>query len=246
MPYRKKPHPTTVVLLVRHGLTPTTGKEIPAPAPGPALSEAGKAQAEEAAQMIARRRAGLPAMARIYSSPLVRTRETAGALAKALDLEVVEVPGLADCDTGEWAGAALKQLAKKPEWPTVVHYPSGFRFPGGESMAEMQYRAVSTVKGLADAHEGQTVVVVSHADPIKAVLADALGMHFDQFQRIVVAPASVIALSYGEAGPAVMLVNWTGQPGPAPREEATGKEATGKEATGKEATGAGTPARSRR
>jgi probable phosphoglycerate mutase len=128
---------------------------------------------------------------------------------KALGLAVNEEPRLMDTDAGEWAGVALKELAKKPEWATVVGYPSGFRFPGGESIQEMYARVVGTVRSLAARHPGQTVVVVSHADPIKTVLADAMGVHLDLFQRVNVSPASVSAISYSEPAPSVMLVNWT-------------------------------------
>jgi probable phosphoglycerate mutase len=130
-------------------------------------------------------------------------------LSKALGLPVTEDPRLVDCDAGEWAGVPLNELAKKPEWTTVVNYPSGFRFPGGESIPEMYCRVVGTVRALAEQHPGQAVVVVSHADPIKAVLADAMGVHLDLFQRVNVSPASVSAISYAEPFPTVMLVNWT-------------------------------------
>ena len=144
-------------------------------------------------------------------------------LSQALGLAVTEEPRLVDCDAGEWAGVPLKDLAKRPEWATVVNYPSGFRFPGGESIAEMSARVVSTVRALAARHQGQTVVVVSHADPIKAVLADAMGIDLDLFQRVNVSPASVSAISYAEPFPSVMLVNWArpegkgvAQPSPGP------------------------------
>ena len=206
---RRKPPPPTVVLLVRHGLTPTTGKEMPEAGPGPSLTDEGRRQVEEAARHVLEWRPNLPPLGALYSSPLQRTRETASILGKTLDLELVEKPGLADCDAGEWAGTALKQLARQPEWATVMHYPSGFRFPGGESILEMQSRVVGTIKELVAAHPGQAVIVASHADPIKAVLADALGLHLDLFQRIVVAPASVSAVSYSTTGPNVLLTNWT-------------------------------------
>ena len=137
-----------------------------------------------------------------------RARETAGAIAKVLDLEVAEIGELADCDAGDWAGQELKQLAKKPEWATVVHHPSTFSFPGGEPLAAMAARVVGAARKLAGGHPGQTVVAVSHADPIKAVLADALGMHLDMFQRVMVSPASVSVISYSEAGSRVLEANW--------------------------------------
>ena len=227
---RRKPPPPTVVLLVRHGSTPSTGKELPEPGAGPSLSDAGRKEAEEAGQLIAAWRATLPPLAALYSSPLSRTRETAGIVGKALNLDVVEERGLVDCDVGEWAGEPLSHLSRKPEWPVVQHYPSGFRFPGGESMAEMSARIVGTVRALAARHPGHAVVVVSHADPIKAVLAEALGVHLDLFQRIVVSPASVSSISYSQAGPAVMLTNWTGPSRHAPSKAKPAPPATGQPA----------------
>jgi len=184
---------------------------MPAPGPGPSLSEEGQRQAEETARHLASLRAGLPPLAAIYTSPLVRTRETAGIVGKFLDWAPVERVGLADCDMGEWAGTPLSQLARKPEWATVLHHPSGFQFPGGETITAMQFRVVSTVSALRALHPGQSIIVVSHADPIKAVLAEALGLHLDLFQRIDVSPASLSAVAYASSGPGtphVMFANW--------------------------------------
>jgi probable phosphoglycerate mutase len=194
---------------------------MPAPGAGPNLSEEGWRQAGQAADHICAWRTTLPALGALYSSPLSRTKETASVLSQALGLPVTEDPRLVDCDAGEWAGVPLKELAKKPEWATVVNYPSGFRFPGGESIPEMYARVVGTVRALAEQHPGQAVVVVSHADPIKVVLADAMGVHLDLFQRVNVSPASISAISYAEPFPTVMLVNWTvpTSPGPATRRQ---------------------------
>jgi len=146
----------------------------------------------------------------VYASPMERTRETAAPIAGALGLRVAVRRGLIECDFGEWTGAELKTLAKKPEWVTVQRYPSGFQFPGGESFSGMQARMVETTAALVAAHAGEAVVAVSHADPIKAVVAAALGTHLDLFQRIVISPCSVTAISYGPAGPTVLAVNSTG------------------------------------
>ena len=150
-----------------------------------------------------------PRIDAVYASPLERTRETAAPIAKVRGLKVQIERGLLECDFGEWTGGELKELAKKPEWQTVQRYPSGFRFPGGESFTEMQVRITSTLADLAEKHRGQTIVAVSHADPIKAALADALGTHLDLFQRIVISPCSVTAIAYGEGGPLVLGVNTT-------------------------------------
>lgn len=115
--------------------------------------------------------------------------------------------GLLECDFGTWTGKKLKDLMKLPEWRTVQRYPSGFRFPGGESFTEMQSRMTGALQRLAEAHRGGVVVAVSHADPIKAAVAQALGTHLDLFQRIVVSPCSVTAILYSPEGPVVLTVN---------------------------------------
>ena len=145
----------------------------------------------------------------VYASPLERTRETAAPIAKALGLKVHVQRGLLECDFGEWTGRPLKELSKLPEWQTVQRYPSGFRFPGGESFAAMQARIVDTVTTLVARHPGEAVVAVSHADPIKAAVAEAMGTSLDLFQRIVISPCSVTAVSYGPGGPVVLGVNST-------------------------------------
>lgn len=202
--------PPTLVLLVRHGQTPTTGKVLPGRAPGLHLADKGRQQAEEVAQRIAALQTDDRRIAAVYASPLERTRETAAPIAAALGLRVQRAKGLLECEFGEWTGAELKKLAKLPEWRTVQRNPSGFRFPGGESFTEMQARVTSAIDKLRVDHPGQTVVAVSHADPIKAAVAHAMGTHLDLFQRIVVSPCSVSAVLYGADGPIVLAVNSTG------------------------------------
>ena len=162
----------TVVLLVRHGVTPTTGKMLPGRAPGLHLAEKGQAQAAAAAERIA---ALTKAPSAVYASPLERTRETAAPIARALGLRVRNAPGLIEVDVGEWTEKPLARLSKTPQWPTVQRWPGGFRFPGGESFAEMSVRSMDTVLGLVADHPGETIVAVSHADPIKAIVAAAAG-----------------------------------------------------------------------
>jgi probable phosphoglycerate mutase len=195
-----------MVLLVRHGQTPTTGKTLPGRARGLRLAPEGNAQASAAADRIG----ALNKVTAVYTSPLERTRETAAPIAKAVGVRPSVHRGLLECDFGAWTGQNLKDLMKLPEWRTVQRYPSGFRFPDGESFPEMQARMVTTLHGLAAAHPGETIVAVSHADPIKAAVADALGTHLDLFQRIVVSPCSVTAILYGAEGPAVLATNSTG------------------------------------
>ena len=194
------------MLLVRHGQTPSTGTSLPGRAPGLHLADAGVAQAEAVAKRIGE----LKSVDAVYASPLERTRETARPIAAARSLRVVPNRGLLECDFGDWTGRALKDLAKLPEWATVQRYPSGFRFPGGESFPEMQARITDTLAAVAERHRGGVVVAVSHADPIKAAVADALGTHLDLFQRIVISPCSVTAIAYAPTGPTVLTVNSTG------------------------------------
>lgn len=207
MPKKTPPGPKpTLIILVRHGQTPTTGKILPGRAPGLHLADVGRTQAEKAASRIA----ALSTVDAIYSSPLVRARETAAPIAKAIGQKVQIDKGLLECDFGEWTGAELKDLMKLPEWTTVQRSPSTFRFPGGESFTEMQTRIVSALDRICHDHPGGVVVCVSHADPIKAAVAHAMGTHIDLFQRIVISTCSISAVSYGATGPVVLTVNSTG------------------------------------
>jgi probable phosphoglycerate mutase len=207
-----RPRPT-VILLVRHGQTPTTGKLLPGRAPGLHLSEVGQAQAAAVGERLGK----VKKIDAIYASPLERTKETAGAIAKALGMKVTLDKGLLEADIGDWTGQELKVVSKLPEWKAVHSYPSGFRFPGGESFVEMQSRTVSALDRLRRAHPGQTIVAVSHADTIKAAVAHALGTHLDLFQRIVISPCSVTSIAYGDGGPTVLSVNSVGDaPAPPP------------------------------
>ncbi len=209
---RRTPQPPTVVLFVRHGQTPTTGKVLPGRTPGLHLADEGRAQAEAAAQRIAE----LKRVDAVYASPLERAKETAAPIGAARGLKVQTERGLLECDFGEWTGGELKALMKLPEWRTVQRYPSGFRFPGGESFTDMQTRIVDAIARLRARHAGGVVVAVSHADPIKAAVAHALGTHLDLFQRIVISTCSITAVAYGESGPTVLTVNSTGGPLPVP------------------------------
>lgn len=202
----KAPPAHTLVLLVRHGQTPTTGSTLPGRAKGLHLADTGRAQADAVAARIG----ALQGVEAVYASPLERTRETAAPIAKALGLKVQADRGLLECEFGEWTGRKLSELNKLPEWQTVQRYPSGFRFPGGESFTEMQQRTTSALDRLGAAHRGRTIVCVSHADPIKAAVAHALGTHLDLFQRIVVSPCSVTAILQTPTGPVVLAVNSTG------------------------------------
>jgi probable phosphomutase (TIGR03848 family) len=210
------------VLLVRHGRSTANASGLLAGwTPGVALDDAGRAQADA----LGGRLAALP-LAAAVTSPLQRCRETA-ALALAAratngangpDRPALQVDHrLGECRYGDWTGRPLKELSREPLWRTVQAHPSAVRFPGahGESMLGMQLRAVDAVREhdarVAAAHGHEAVwIAVSHADVIKAVLADALGMHLDSFQRIVVDPCSVSVLRYTPLRPFAVRVNDTG------------------------------------
>ena len=198
----------TTILLVRHGNTPTTGKVLPGRAKGLSLSDTGRDQAMTAAERIA----ALVRVDAIYCSPLERARETAAPIAAGRGLKAKIDRGLLECEFGDWTGARLSKLSKLPEWSTVQRAPSTFRFPNGESFTEMQVRMVSTLDRLRSAHPGGTIVCVSHADPIKAAVAHAVGTHLDLFQRIVISTCSISALAWSPHGPAVLAVNTTAGP----------------------------------
>jgi probable phosphoglycerate mutase len=198
----------TTILLVRHGNTPTTGKVLPGRAKGLSLSDTGREQAKTAAERIA----ALARVDAIYCSSLERARETAAPIAAGRGLKAKVDRGLLECEFGDWTGAQLSKLSKLPEWSTVQRAPSTFRFPNGESFTEMQVRMVSTLDRLRSAHPGGTIVCVSHADPIKAAVAHAVGTHLDLFQRIVISTCSISALAWSPHGPAVLAMNTTAGP----------------------------------
>ncbi len=201
-----RPRPT-LVYLVRHGKTPSTGKILPGRAPGLHLSDEGLAQATQAAERLHELTTKPKA---IYASPLERTKETAAPIAKALGLKTQLAKGLLECDFGDWTGKNLLALTKKKEWAQVQRTPSSFRFPNGESFTEMTTRAYGTVMDLAAANRGRSIVLVSHADPIKAILQMALGAPLDLFQRLTVSPCSISVLVISDGIPHVLTMNSTG------------------------------------
>src|SRR2546428_5172334 len=171
----------TLVLLVRHGLTPTTGKILPGQAPGLHLAEDGRRQADVVAARIDR----LPKVAAVYASQLERARETAMPIARLRGLAVRVDRDLADGDVGEWTGQKLRRLARKPEWQVVQRHPSGFRFPGGESFTEMQTRVTSALPRIVERDPGSGFAPASHADPIQAGAAPPLRDPPPPFPRLL-------------------------------------------------------------
>ena len=173
-------------------------------APGLHLAERGTAQAEAVAQRIGEL-AKKPVA--LYVSPLERARETAAPIARSLGLRALPERGLNECDFGTWTGKKLGVLRRKAEWSAVQYSPSTFRFPEGESFSEMQQRA--TLEKLAKRHRNRTIVVVSHADPIKAAVTYAQGVPLDLFQRTVISTCSVSAIAFTNSTPVVLAVNST-------------------------------------
>lgn len=216
--------PTTLIL-VRHAVTAETGPKLSGRAPGINLSELGNEQARTTAARLAT----LP-VAAIYASPIERTQQTAAHIAEHHDVPVHTHDGVIEADYGDWTGGEIAELAKTDLWKTVQRAPSRARFPNGESIAEMQVRMVTALEHVVIEHPGSIVVVVSHADPIKAAIAHFTGVHLDLFQRINVSPASVTVFALGEHGAMLMKCNDTGSLAefiPAPTEPEAEPEAEG-------------------
>ena len=190
------------LLLLRHATTDHTGKLLTGWTPGVHLGERGRSEA----RALAERLAPLEIDA-IYSSPLERCLETASAVAEPRGMKVTTVEEVGEVRFGDWTGKELRELAKSDLWRVVQAHPSGARFPDGESIYEMQARAVLACERLREAHPDETVAVCSHADVIKAVAAHYLGMHLDLFQRINVDPASVSIVRYTASRPFVLAMN---------------------------------------
>ena len=194
----------STVLLIRHGRTAANASAVLAGwSPGVVLDETGTAQAER----LAERLRPVP-LAALVASPLDRCQQTAAAVAKDREVEVTCEPRVGEVRYGDWTGLALKELAKEPLWRVVQPHPSAAVFPGeeGEGLAAAQARAVAAVRAWNAERLGADAVwlVCSHGDVIKAILADALGMHLDLFQRIVVDPCSVSVVRYTDTRPFVL------------------------------------------
>lgn len=199
------------MILLRHGVsTSNTARTLAGRSPGVDLTERGTEQA----LAVAERLAPLP-IERIVHSPLLRCARTVAPLAGKLGLEPEPDEGLLEVDYGEWTGRPLSELVNEPLWKTVQQHASGAVFPGGEGLAQVQYRAVRTIRAidaeLARRHDRDVLwVACSHGDVIKSLLADAFAIHLDGFQRLVVEPASLSVVRYTPTGPSVWRVNDTG------------------------------------
>lgn len=203
----------TTVLLVRHGRTAANASGVLAGwTPGVHLDETGRGQAEKVAQRLS----SIP-LKTIVASPLERTQQTAEVIAQAQIAQrrspVIEIdPDIGECDYGTWTGRELAKLRKKPMWQQIQGHPSSVTFPEGESLIAMQQRAVDAIRWWNRAIGPKGIyVVVSHGDVIKAIVADALGMHLDQFQRIAIDPASVSIIEYTDLQPFVLRTNDSGE-----------------------------------
>jgi probable phosphoglycerate mutase len=174
------------LILVRHAATPETGKRLTGRLPGVGISRAGRAQAEATARLLA----GLT-VAAFYTSPMRRCTETARILSAPHELDPVPYRSLIEVDYGAWSGRTLASLRRTKAWRTLLTTPSRVAFPGGERLGEVQARGVAACEELARDHKDATIVLVSHGDVIKAILAHYLGVPFDLFQRIVIDPVSV-------------------------------------------------------
>ncbi len=193
----------TFFLLIRHGENEFVAThKLAGRTPGVHLNEKGLAQSAQLVEYL-----GEQPIAAIYSSPLVRCVETARPLATARGLPVVEEPAFLEVDYGDWQGADLRELAKLPEWRKVQHTPSTFRFPNGETLREVQSRAVSGIEALRSQHPNAVVAVFAHGDVIRTTLAHYLGVPLDLFQRINIQTASVSVLMFHDGTPSIVGMN---------------------------------------
>ena len=206
MSSKERDKSVSIIILVRHGHTPTTGKILPGRAKGLHLSELGKEQASKVATNLSM----LENVSAVYASPMERTLETAKPIASAFGLKVQRNRGLIEADFGKWTGRKLSDLRKLSDWEIVQKNPSLFRFPDGESFIEIQSRMVETITRISDKHRGEIVIAVSHADTIKAFLTAMLGTPLDLFQRLHISPCSVSPVILGNGSPFVLAVNASG------------------------------------
>jgi probable phosphoglycerate mutase len=191
------------LFLIRHAVTAETGTKLTGRLPGVPLSPAGHQMAADLADQLAGRRVDA-----LYTSPILRCKQTAAPLAKIWNLTAAINSGFIEADFGDWSGRSLASLRRLKAWQGLFVAPSRFRFPGGESLGEVQARAVSGAERLADRHPKQTVAVVSHSDVIRALVAHYIGTPLDLFQRIEVSPASVTMIDLPPGGfPRVPVVN---------------------------------------
>ena len=192
----------TTLFLVRHAVTSHTGHRLTGWMEGVALSKAGERQAEMAADGLAHVQFDA-----IYSSPIERTLQTARAIADRQTATVKMRKGLGEVEYGAWTNRSLKGLMRTKLWEQLQRFPSAVRFPDGESLREVQSRAIAEIERIVAEHPKGKVCCVSHGDVIKLIVAHYLGVHIDLFQRIVIGPASVSVVSVTPNGPYVIALN---------------------------------------
>jgi probable phosphoglycerate mutase len=192
----------TVLFLVRHGLTSHTGNRLTGWTPGVRLTDEGKAGVEALAAWLA----DVPFKA-VYSSPIDRSLDTARIVAARHGLSVRTRRGIGEVEYGKWTNRPLRSLMRTKLWGTVQRWPSAARFPDGETLREVQARAITEIEKLAEEHLKDPICCVSHGDVIKLIAAHYLGVHIDLFQRIVIAPASVSIISLAGDAPHVLALN---------------------------------------
>lgn len=191
------------LVLIRHAPTPETGKKLTGRLPGVGLAAPGREAAESTAAALA----GLP-LAAVYTSPLMRCRETARIVAAPHGLRPIPYQSLVEVDYGTWSGRSLASLKRTKAWRSLLWAPSRFRFPGGERLGEVAARSAAACEDLVAAHPDATIAVVSHGDVIKSALASYLGVPADLSHRIAVAPASWSIVEVPAQGmPMVIAVN---------------------------------------
>ena len=201
----------TTVYLVRHAVTSHTGHKLTGWMEGVHLTDEGRQQAERTAELLAE----VPFKA-VYASPIDRTIETARIVASPHGLEVKVNHEIGEVRYGKWTNRPLKTLARTKLWATVQRWPSAVRFPEGETLREVQTRAVDEIERLRNERPRDTICCVSHGDVIKLIVAHYLGVHIDLFQRIFIGPASVSVINVSDYGPQVMSLNAMPSPRPAP------------------------------
>jgi probable phosphomutase (TIGR03848 family) len=192
----------TTFYLVRHALTEHTGARLSGRMEGIHLSDEGREQADLVAEGLAHQ----PFKA-IYSSPIERAMETARPVAARHGLPVQVAPEVTEVEFGKWTNRSFKTLRRTKLWEKVQRSPSSARFPDGETLYEVQARAVGEIERLSSVHAKQSVCVVSHADVIKLIAAHYVGAHLDLFQRLHIAPASVSVIALGDHEPRILALN---------------------------------------
>ncbi|HLV21570.1 MAG TPA: histidine phosphatase family protein [Polyangiaceae bacterium] len=192
----------TTLLLVRHGLTAAVGHALAGRADEPGLGDEGWAQAQRLADWLH----GVQPSA-VYTSPIRRAVQTAECIAARLQQRAQARPALTEVDFGAWTGRRFEALDDVERWRRFNTFRSGTAPPGGEPMSTVQARVVGELLGLRDAHPDATVVVVSHADPIRSALAHFLGVPLDLMLRLSVDPASTSALELGDWGATLRFLN---------------------------------------